>query len=89
MTSPGEDPAGPAPSAAANLASEPRAPPSGTSPWLNPVTFGEGRRFVLWDLISLTEGALGTCVAPDSLTVSGEKHVRRGLRKEVLIAVDT
>lgn len=43
---------------------------------LRPVTFGEGRRFGLWDLASLTEGALGTCVDPGSLTVTAEKRLR-------------
>lgn len=84
MTSPGEDPAAPAPSAAVNLASGPMKDDQAlrvhdrlaASPWLRPVTFGEGRRFGLWDLASLTEGALGTCVDPDSLTVSGEKGLR-------------
>lgn len=46
------------------------------SPLLCPVTFGEGRRFGLWDLASLTEGALGECVDPGSLTVSAEKRLR-------------
>ncbi|WP_152775785.1 hypothetical protein [Streptomyces spongiae] len=46
------------------------------SPLLTPVAFGEGRRFGLWDLASLTEGALGTCVGPGSLTVSAEKQLR-------------
>lgn len=45
-------------------------------PQLCPVTFGEGRRFGLWDLASLVEGALGECVDPESLTVSGEKRWR-------------
>ncbi|MFC8511863.1 GNAT family N-acetyltransferase [Streptomyces sp. NPDC057257] len=45
-------------------------------PELCPVTFGEGRRFALWDLASLAEGALGECVDPDSLTVAGEKRLR-------------
>ncbi|MGI5374613.1 hypothetical protein ACQEV2_10270 [Streptomyces sp. CA-251387] len=39
-------------------------------PELCPVTFGEGRRFGLWDLASLAEGALGECVDPESFTVS-------------------
>ncbi|MGW3724028.1 GNAT family N-acetyltransferase [Streptomyces sp. NPDC000851] len=43
---------------------------------LCPVTFGEGRRFELWDLASLAEGALGVCVDPESLTVSSEKRWR-------------
>ncbi|MGP4089685.1 GNAT family N-acetyltransferase [Streptomyces sp. KR55] len=46
---------------------------------LRPVRFGDGRRFALWDLASLAEGALGTCVDPDSLTVAGEKRLRLGL----------
>lgn len=45
-------------------------------PELCPVAFGEGRRFALWDLASLAEGALGQCVDPDSLTVAGEKRWR-------------
>ncbi|WP_164904781.1 GNAT family N-acetyltransferase [Streptomyces cyaneus] len=45
-------------------------------PELCPVAFGEGRRFGLWDLASLTEGALGECVDPVSLTVSSEKRWR-------------
>ena len=48
-------------------------------PLLHPVAFGEGRRFGLWDLASLAEGALGECVDPDSLTVSREKQLRLGL----------
>lgn len=48
-------------------------------PELCPVAFGEGRRFGLWDLASLAEGALGECVDPESLTVSGEKRLRRRL----------
>ncbi|MEW2394867.1 GNAT family N-acetyltransferase [Streptomyces sp. NPDC046862] len=47
-----------------------------SSPLLRPVAFGEGRRFGLWDLASLTEGALGTCVDPGSLTVTAEKRLR-------------
>ncbi|MPY50717.1 GNAT family N-acetyltransferase [Streptomyces sp. K1PN6] len=46
------------------------------SPLLCPVTFGEGRRFGLWDLASLAEGALGEWVDPGSLTVSTEKRLR-------------
>jgi GNAT superfamily N-acetyltransferase len=49
-------------------------------PELCPVAFGEGRRFALWDLVSLAEGALGECVDPDSLTVSSEKRWRLRLR---------
>ncbi|GGR51172.1 hypothetical protein GCM10010251_80330 [Streptomyces aurantiogriseus] len=45
-------------------------------PELRPVVFGEGRRFGLWELASLAEGALGECVDPDSLTVSSEKRWR-------------
>jgi len=48
------------------------------APGLRPVSFGEGRRFGLWDLASLTEGTLGACVDPDSLTVSIEKRLRAG-----------
>ncbi|WP_405879076.1 GNAT family N-acetyltransferase [Streptomyces sp. NBC_01136] len=43
---------------------------------LRAVGFGEGRRFGLWDLASLAEGALGECVDPDSLTVTREKELR-------------
>ncbi|MGW3287874.1 GNAT family N-acetyltransferase [Streptomyces sp. NPDC001002] len=50
-----------------------------TCPLLHPVAFGEGRRFGLWDLASLAEGALGECVDPDSLTVTSEKRLRLGL----------
>jgi GNAT superfamily N-acetyltransferase len=46
------------------------------APGLRPVSFGEGRRFGLWELASLAEGALGVCVDPDSLTVSSEKRLR-------------
>ncbi|MGW0707639.1 GNAT family N-acetyltransferase [Streptomyces sp. NPDC002643] len=46
------------------------------SPLLCPVAFGEGRRFGLWDLASLAEGALGTCVDADSLTVPSERRLR-------------
>lgn len=46
------------------------------SPSLRPVSFGEGRRFGLWELASLADGALGVCVDPDSLTVSSEKWLR-------------
>ncbi|MGW1911207.1 GNAT family N-acetyltransferase [Streptomyces sp. NPDC002076] len=49
------------------------------SPLLRPVAFGEGRRFGLWDLAALTEGALGASCDPDSLTVSAEKRLRREL----------
>ena len=49
------------------------------SPLLRPFAFGEGRRFGLWDLASLTEGALGPIQDPDSLTVSSEKRLRREL----------
>ncbi|MEU9448387.1 GNAT family N-acetyltransferase [Streptomyces sp. NPDC048277] len=52
------------------------------APLLRPVGFGEGRRFGLWDLASLTEGAFGTCVDPGSLTVSREKRLRLGLGAE-------
>ncbi|WP_179382082.1 GNAT family N-acetyltransferase [Streptomyces sp. SA15] len=45
-------------------------------PELRPVAFGEGRRFGLWDLASLAEGALGECLDPDSLTVTSEKRWR-------------
>ncbi|WP_282701992.1 GNAT family N-acetyltransferase [Streptomyces sp. CC219B] len=45
-------------------------------PTLRPVAFGEGRRFRLWDLAALAEGALGECLDPDSLTVSSEKRWR-------------
>ncbi|MEU6377907.1 GNAT family N-acetyltransferase [Streptomyces sp. NPDC046909] len=45
-------------------------------PELRPVAFGEGRRFALWDLASLAEGALGECLDPDSLTVASEKRWR-------------
>ena len=48
------------------------------APGLRPVSFGEGRRFGLWDLASLTGGTLGACVDPDSLTVSIEKRLRAG-----------
>ncbi|MFI2433846.1 GNAT family N-acetyltransferase [Streptomyces sp. NPDC018693] len=48
-------------------------------PELRPVRPGEGRRFGLCDLASLAEGALGTCVDPDSLTASGEKRLRMRL----------
>ncbi|MGW2646049.1 GNAT family N-acetyltransferase [Streptomyces sp. NPDC001393] len=49
------------------------------SPLLRPVAFGEGRRFGLWDLASLAEGALGPGCDPDAFTVSGEKRLRRAL----------
>ncbi|MFJ9586999.1 GNAT family N-acetyltransferase [Streptomyces acidicola] len=45
------------------------------SPLRCPVTFSEGRRFGLWDLASLTEGALADWVDPGSLTVSTEKRL--------------
>ncbi|GKQ38180.1 hypothetical protein ALMP_47140 [Streptomyces sp. A012304] len=45
-------------------------------PRLRPVGFGEGRRFGLWELASLIEGAQGTCVDPDSLTVATERQWR-------------
>jgi GNAT superfamily N-acetyltransferase len=45
-------------------------------PELCPVPFGEDRRFGLWDLASLAEGAFGECVDPESLTVSSEKRWR-------------
>ncbi|AOR34941.1 hypothetical protein BFF78_31270 [Streptomyces fodineus] len=48
-----------------------------SSPLLRSVAFGEGRRFGLWDLASLTEGALGRCCAPESFTVSSVKRLRR------------
>jgi GNAT superfamily N-acetyltransferase len=49
------------------------------SPLLRSVAFGEGRRFGLWDLASLSEGALGRCCDPDAFTVSSEKRLRREL----------
>ncbi|MDV9178169.1 GNAT family N-acetyltransferase [Streptomyces sp. W16] len=49
------------------------------APGLRPVSLGGGRRFGLWDLASLAEGALGVCVDPDSLTVSIEKRLRARL----------
>lgn len=45
-------------------------------PELCAMAFGEGRRFGLWELASLAEGAFGECVDPDSLTVTGEKRWR-------------
>jgi hypothetical protein len=51
-------------------------------PLLHPVGFGEGRRFELWELASLAEGALGTCVDPGSLTVSRENQLRLRLGAE-------
>jgi GNAT superfamily N-acetyltransferase len=48
-------------------------------PGLRPVRFGEGRRFGLWDLASLAEGALGGRVDPDSLTIHQEKRLRARL----------
>ncbi|MBZ9638743.1 GNAT family N-acetyltransferase [Streptomyces sp. PSKA30] len=51
-------------------------------PELCPVAFGGGRRFGLWDLASLAEGALGECVDPESLTVSSEKGWRLRLGSE-------
>ncbi|WP_432136042.1 GNAT family N-acetyltransferase [Streptomyces sp. bgisy154] len=45
-------------------------------PEFRPVRLDEGRRFALWDLASLAEGALGTCLDPDSLTARDEKRLR-------------
>ncbi|MBZ3903020.1 MULTISPECIES: GNAT family N-acetyltransferase [Streptomyces] len=36
----------------------------------------EDRRFARWDLASLSEGALGECVDPDSLTPARERELR-------------
>ncbi|MEU6355587.1 GNAT family N-acetyltransferase [Streptomyces sp. NPDC047072] len=52
------------------------------APELSPVAFGEGRRFGLWDLASLAEGAFGECVDPDSLTLTAEKRWRLRLGAE-------
>ncbi|MGW0820534.1 GNAT family N-acetyltransferase [Streptomyces sp. NPDC002845] len=45
-------------------------------PVLRPVGPAEQRRFGLWDLASLAEGALGECVDPDSLTSTRERELR-------------
>lgn len=47
-----------------------------SSPELVPVAFGEGRRFALWDLASLAEGALGERVEPEALGISHERRLR-------------
>lgn len=48
----------------------------GSAAGLRPVVLGEGRRFALWELASLAEGALGEQVEPDALTPSAERELR-------------
>lgn len=48
-------------------------------PGLHPVAPGEGPGFRRWDLASMVEGALGTCIDPHSLTASREQELRARL----------
>jgi hypothetical protein len=51
----------------------------GEAAGLRPVVLGEGRRFALWELASLAEGALGERVEPDALIPSAERRLRARL----------